>query len=174
MGELAQSLTESVEYVVASPYALLNSASVQFSGVFYQMLVGGLSVERSFDIAHTVSTGTGGDGGRYVLYKAIRQINETIIDEKDSRGGNLLLDPALGTKQVNRLLFALLPIGSDFDAFCMDSFPDVYRNYSGSMERQAKHNMLLTAHKSADIVSAAKAYEPKKFAKVIEEILRED
>lgn len=44
---------------------------------------------------------------------------------------------------VRRLLSELLRSDPDFEAFCLDAFPDIHRRFSRSMERLEKENLLL-------------------------------
>jgi nucleoside phosphorylase len=66
-------------------------------------------------------------------------------------------------KQVSALLYEVLRSGSTFDAFCLDTFSEVYRRFGGGMDREARHNMLLTEHSREEIVAALREYDPEKF-----------
>lgn len=68
MGDLAESLTDFVEYVIASPRDLLNKAGIAFSEIFYQMLSLNEPIETCFEIAISNSTAVGGEDGEYKLY----------------------------------------------------------------------------------------------------------
>ena len=56
---------------------------------------------------------------------------------------------------LRKLLAELLRSDSDFDAFCLDAFPDIYRRFSRGMERVEKENLLLLHAPSRDDVAAA-------------------
>lgn len=59
------------------------------------------------------------------------------------------------------LLSELLRSDTDFDAFCVDHFPDVQRRFASGMERGQKENLLLIhAPTRADIVAALRARFP--------------
>ena len=51
-------------------------------------------------------------------------------------------------------LFSRLPLDADFDAFCIDHFPDVSRRFTSGQDRIQKTNILLLVH-SAEEISAA-------------------
>lgn len=50
---------------------------------------------------------------------------------------------AVSSKEVRRLLSTLIKSPSDFDAFCLDYFPDVHYGFSTGMDKVAKINRLL-------------------------------
>ena len=60
--------------------------------------------------------------------------------------------------ELRQLLDRRLRTDSDFNAFCLDCFPHVYRNFGGGMTRIAKTNDLLTRVDVADILTALRAY----------------
>jgi hypothetical protein len=45
---------------------------------------------------------------------------------------------------LRKLMRTVLPDDSGFNAFCLDHFEDVYRRFSGGMDRVAKETLLLT------------------------------
>lgn len=51
---------------------------------------------------------------------------------------------AFGTN-TRRKLAEELPTDAEFDAFVLDHYPDIYRRFSGGMERIAKENLLLSS-----------------------------
>lgn len=64
--------------------------------------------------------------------------------------------------QVRRLLAELLRSASDFDAFCLDYFPAVHRQFGNSMDRTQKENLLLQhADGPSAIVAALRAKFPQ-------------
>ena len=61
----------------------------------------------------------------------------------------------LEPQTLRRLLAELLRSDPDFDAFCLDHFPDVHRRFASGMERTQKENLLLVhAPSQAQIVEA--------------------
>lgn len=54
---------------------------------------------------------------------------------------------------VRRLLDEVLRTESDFEAFCMDGFPEVSRRFSAGMDRVAKVNLLLQLCEHAEVLS---------------------
>ncbi len=49
----------------------------------------------------------------------------------------------LSLRQLRELIRETLICDSDFDAFCLDFFPDVYQHFSAGMERVIKETLLL-------------------------------
>lgn len=69
------------------------------------------------------------------------------------------------------LLSELLRSDTDFDAFCVDHFPDIQRRFASRMERGQKENLLLIhAPTRADIVTALRARFPD--AAILQELAR--
>ena len=60
--------------------------------------------------------------------------------------------------ELRLLLDRRLRTDSDFNAFCLDYFPSVYRNLSSGMDRIAKTNYLLTAVAADVVLAALRAY----------------
>lgn len=56
---------------------------------------------------------------------------------------------------LRRLLAELLPLASDFDAFCLDFFPAVHRQFGNGMERTQKENLLLQQTNAHTAIAAA-------------------
>ncbi len=56
--------------------------------------------------------------------------------------------------QVRKLLTDRLPTDADFDAFCIDTFPDSHRRFTGGMDRTARINLLLELHGAQALSSA--------------------
>ena len=44
---------------------------------------------------------------------------------------------------LRKLLDLILPIDADFDAFCLDHYIEIYRQFSGGMARTLKVNLLI-------------------------------
>lgn len=55
---------------------------------------------------------------------------------------------------IRKLLYARLRTSADFDAFCYDHFPDVYRRFSGGMPPASKENLLLELVEPVQILRA--------------------
>jgi hypothetical protein len=53
---------------------------------------------------------------------------------------------------VRRLLEELLPTSADFDAFCMDYFPEIAHRFGGGMDRIQRTNLLLTLEEPVEIL----------------------
>lgn len=56
--------------------------------------------------------------------------------------------------EVRKLLADRLRTNSDFDAFCIDMFPESYREFTDGMNRTARINMLLAVHGTDALVAA--------------------
>lgn len=61
---------------------------------------------------------------------------------------------AVNTRWIRLILELVFPVSSDFDAFCLDSFPTVYRRFSDGMERVLKTNLLLTVASTDEVLTA--------------------
>lgn len=57
-------------------------------------------------------------------------------------------------REVRQELLHKLPWMADFDAFCQDCFPAVFREMSPTLERQGKTSLLLSLHEPAEIHAA--------------------
>jgi len=64
------------------------------------------------------------------------------------------------TSGLRRLLDLSLRSDGDFDAFCLDNFPAVFRRFGGGMDRVAKTNLLLALEKGPAIVASLQKEEP--------------
>lgn len=49
----------------------------------------------------------------------------------------------LRPRELRNLIRVTLPLDSDFDAFCFDSFPEIYMHFSEGMDRVSKETLLL-------------------------------
>lgn len=56
--------------------------------------------------------------------------------------------------QVRKLRTDRLPTEADFDAFCIDTYPDSHRRFTGGMDRTARINLLLELHGAQALSSA--------------------
>ena len=63
------------------------------------------------------------------------------------------------TTAIRRLLTTVLVTHSDFDAFCLDHFHDVYDRFSNGMERTARLNLLLALKTPTAIVQALQCFD---------------
>ena len=55
---------------------------------------------------------------------------------------------------IRRFLQEIVNSDSEFDAFCIDHFPDIYSKFSDSMDRIRKINILITCADLAEIETA--------------------
>lgn len=76
-----------------------------------------------------------------------------------------------GPKQVSDLLYEVLRIGSSFDAFCLDCFPELFRRLSSGMDRESKHTLLLTEHDAPFVAAKLQKYEPARFERYANQFL---
>src|SRR5262245_15076727 len=73
--------------------------------------------------------------------------------------------PNLERRTVRRLLLAVLPVGSDFEAFCLDYFSNIYARFGSAMDREAKTNLLLEAIPASEILTRLRQAKPSATAK---------
>ena len=64
------------------------------------------------------------------------------------------------TSGLRRLLELSLRSDGDFDAFCLDNFPAIFRRFGGGMDRVAKTNLLLALEKGPAVVASLQKEEP--------------
>ena len=62
---------------------------------------------------------------------------------------------------IKQAMDAVLVVDPDFDAFCMDHFPQVYRLFSAGMERSAKESLLLSSANLDTLVASLRRIEPE-------------
>jgi len=68
----------------------------------------------------------------------------------------------LGPKELRRLMAELLRSDPDFEAFCLNHFPDIQRRFGRAMERTEKENLLLLhASQQAEIWAALRKDYPE-------------
>ncbi len=65
------------------------------------------------------------------------------------------------TPIIRQALGAVLVVDSDFDAFCMDHFPQAYRLFESGMERSAKESLLLSHANLDALVASLRQIEPE-------------
>lgn len=69
----------------------------------------------------------------------------------------------LGRAEIRRLVMRVLPLDSDFDAFCADYFPLVYQHFANGMDRIAKTTMLLEITGDEEVVVRLRVANPAAF-----------
>ena len=74
--------------------------------------------------------------------------------------------------EVRLLLGEVLSHDSDFDAFCVDYFPDTCAKFSTGMDRTAKTNLLLTIERTDEIFSKLKKTHPERLKVALSRISR--
>ena len=57
------------------------------------------------------------------------------------------------TGSLRKLLHEILRTDPEFDAFCLDRFPPVFRRFSAGLDRIAKQTLLLQCESTADILT---------------------
>jgi hypothetical protein len=55
----------------------------------------------------------------------------------------------------------VLVVNPDFDAFCMDHYPQIYRRFSSTMDRAARENLLLSLANPEELVAQLRRIEPR-------------
>lgn len=63
------------------------------------------------------------------------------------------------------LLGVILPTASDFEAFCLDSFPDVAARFANGQNRVDRDNLLLQLADEEPLIAALTKYNPRRFAR---------
>ncbi|HRI50374.1 MAG TPA: hypothetical protein PLW65_09345 [Pseudomonadota bacterium] len=63
------------------------------------------------------------------------------------------------------LLDAVLRSDSDLNAFCLDYFNEIYRQFAGGMDRTTKYTLLLDKADASEIVEYLREAHPKPFSK---------
>lgn len=58
------------------------------------------------------------------------------------------------------ILAQVLRTSADFDGFCLDYFPDVYRRFSDTMDRVQRENLLLQLTDSVAVLSCLSQHDP--------------
>ncbi len=62
---------------------------------------------------------------------------------------------------IKQAMDAVLVVDPDFDAFCMDHFPQVYRLFNAGMGRSAKESLLLSSANLDTLVASLRRIEPE-------------
>lgn len=65
---------------------------------------------------------------------------------------------------LRKLLQSVLIVPADLDSFCLDYFPDVYRRFGSSSDRDHKLNLLLLLHDAAEIESCLREFDATRVA----------
>ena len=63
------------------------------------------------------------------------------------------------------LLDAVLRSDSDLNAFCLDYFPEIYRQFAGGMERNSKYTLLLNNADASEILEHLRDAYPRQVSK---------
>lgn len=74
-----------------------------------------------------------------------------------------MIDPAkLSGRAFRRYVSEVLVTDSDLNAFCLDYYPEIYRQFSGGMTRDAKLDLLLAKGDAVQIYMHLKEAEPNR------------
>ena len=65
---------------------------------------------------------------------------------------------------LRKLLQSVLVVPADLDSFCLDYFPDVYRRFGTSLDRDHKLNLLLVLHDAAEIEGCLREFDATRVA----------
>ncbi len=68
---------------------------------------------------------------------------------------------------VRRAFFETLRTDSDADAFCLDHFPETYRQFSSGMDRQRKVNHLLERERPEEVFALLRTYQKQPTVSVV-------
>lgn len=66
--------------------------------------------------------------------------------------------------RLRKLLQSVLVVPADLDSFCLDYFPDVYRRFGTSADRDHKLNLLLLLHDAAKIEGCLREFDATRVA----------
>lgn len=66
---------------------------------------------------------------------------------------------------VRRFLTEVLPTDSDFNAFCLDYYPSIYRRFGAEMNRVTKENLLLELTEHSDLLARLQQAFPDAYQK---------
>lgn len=72
--------------------------------------------------------------------------------------------PSPTVSELNELMFDVLPVSSDFDMFCLDNYPKIYREL-GTMPRTDKHLALLSRRPLDEIFDKLRAHDLERVQK---------
>jgi len=74
-------------------------------------------------------------------------------------------DSRASKANLRKFVELVLVLDSDFNALCLDFFPDVWRRFSDGMDRVAKTSLLLELADYSSILEALRWHSPHKYAK---------
>lgn len=168
---IAESLSEVIGCVIGMAQPIYDDSAIAFSAALYRSLGDGQSVREALDVAKAQLTVKGLTGSRIpqILFQPgldpRRMFPLDWIATKSAQPA-----PAVSVRaaiagvsvpsdraSLRRLLNDRLRLDADFDAFVLDSFPEIHRRYSGGMDRTQKANLLLTLKEVSEIASALDA-----------------
>src|SRR5688572_5406887 len=72
--------------------------------------------------------------------------------------------------ELRQLLMSVLPTDSDQDAFVLDFFREVFRQFAAGMDRGRKINILLESHETDEILKALEQHAPQRLRKYLGQI----
>lgn len=73
--------------------------------------------------------------------------------------------PPIKPRNLRNLLDAVLRSDSDLNAFCLDYFPAIYRQFAGGMDRTSKYTLLLERADASEILEHLGEAYPESFRK---------
>lgn len=73
--------------------------------------------------------------------------------------------PTIKPRALRSLLDAVLRTDSDLNAFCLDYFPVVYRQFAAGMDRSAKYTLLLEKIDAPEILDSLRDAYPREVGK---------
>ena len=68
-------------------------------------------------------------------------------------------------RSLRALLQAMLVGASDFDAFCLDHFREIYQRFTNGMDRPTRTTSLIEQVPAAEILAALRRNDPPRFAR---------
>ena len=117
--------------------------------------------------------------GNYALHVFSDNIDETSSDSHSaSQNANnsripLLSASTLTRRMLRQVINDILRTEADVDAFCIDYFPVVAKRFSGSMDRQARLNLLFTLEEHVAVYNAMFDAYAKEMTNFIEQVNQE-
>lgn len=97
--------------------------------------------------------------GKYTL--GVPLLGRFIRGQAATPSGSSPPTPTVSTSQLRRILDRTLISDSDLDAFCLDHFPTVERQFTNGMDRKAKVNLLLKQRGAEEISRALRSEFPE-------------
>lgn len=106
----------------------------------------------------------------------IRHVEPTRQRDRDILAGLVTMDDVEQIRflrpYIRRLIDALLELDAELDAFCIDYFPQIYKNFSNGMQRLQKVNALIISGDLEDIVNNLAHYSPRRFQSTYDSVIR--